>query len=337
MTGVKQTTILVKNLILFNEASKILKKFSQNNLKVIVLKGFALSKKIKLDPLKREQTDIDFLIKKKDFKKIRTILEKQGYKLDFEPLKGIKGVRFYYDKRCCNLKYNLQKWDEISFSKKIKNLKIIIEIHLVAFLSPEWIFKLGKQRISILPLSKRKKITNDFFKRALRFPRDKPTKSQPPYWTLSNNDTLIYLCLHAFFHHSCRGPRLLKEIAKFTKADRVDWQTVKKRAKIYKIEKFIYYPLKLSYKMFGAKIPKKILSELKPKSFFAKFVPLFINQKSVYHPRNHYDQVIKGKKEQIILQFLLLDKPFFWKLRYLTKSFALIKHRRLITFLLKPR
>jgi len=287
-----QALVEIQNLLYLWEFRKLNRLFLENGLKVINLKGIALSQVLGGKSLPgRFLSDLDILIQRKDFPQIARTLRNLGYKI-----KKQKGVpNFHYQEP-----YPIHQ--EITFKKR-KAPTLAVDIHQELVGSTQ-----GK--LNPLPLEKNQKISQDFIKRA------KLVKGE--FLTLEENDLLFYLCLHNFFHHNCRGIEQLVNIAQVVEKLPINWKIFSQKVRKYSLENYLYYPLFLAKNLLGAKVPKKILDESKPKSFFSNLVPFFINQKNVFKPRSIH-QLDKTNKENIVLRFLIIDKPLLWKIWYLLR------------------
>jgi len=89
---------LARNIVLLEELEKVLKKFEEENIEVILLKGCSLLGRIYTDEVitsfsKREMEDLDLLIQKKDSSRIKEILERFGYQ--FVPAGDLTFVKKY--------------------------------------------------------------------------------------------------------------------------------------------------------------------------------------------------------------------------------------------------
>lgn len=287
-----EALIKIQNLFYLEEFNKLNKLFWKNNLKVISLKGIALSQQLEGKLPNRVLSDLDFLIQRKDFTQAAKILRGLGYRVKKQsPLQ-----------------------QEITF-KKSGTFTLAVDIHQEPVGSTQ-----GK--LNPLPLEKNQRISQDFIKRA-----ELVKKKGGKFWTLEENDLLFYLCLHHFFHHNCRGIEQLVNITQVMEKLPIDWKVFRRRVKDYSLENYLYYPLFLAKNLLGAKVLKRVLCEFKPKNIFAKLVPCFINQKNVFRPRRNITQPGETNKENIVLRFLIIDKPFLWKIWYLTRPRVLFGFR----------
>jgi hypothetical protein len=73
-----------RNLVLFNELSKVLRHFSAHAVPVIVLKGAALANSVYGSISDRPMNDVDLLVRNEDLERALSVLETTGYQI--EPL-----------------------------------------------------------------------------------------------------------------------------------------------------------------------------------------------------------------------------------------------------------
>lgn len=71
---------LARNIVLWKELEKILEKFNEKNIGVILLKGCSLLGRIYTDFSQREMEDIDLLVQGEDIPQIKGILSSLGYR-----------------------------------------------------------------------------------------------------------------------------------------------------------------------------------------------------------------------------------------------------------------
>jgi len=63
---------------------ELLLRLNQEGIEVIILKGLVLAELVYKNPALRQMVDVDFLVKKEDFKRLREFLLNYGYKQSFE-------------------------------------------------------------------------------------------------------------------------------------------------------------------------------------------------------------------------------------------------------------
>jgi len=91
--------------------------------------------------------------------------------------------------------------------------------------------------------------------------------SQQPVWTLSSEDLLLHLCLHASFSHGFRaGLRpfcdLDAVIAMF--ADKLDWDVIAQRGAEWGATRAVYLTLLLTNRLLKTAVPTQLLSIMQP-------------------------------------------------------------------------
>jgi hypothetical protein len=93
--------------------------------------------------------------------------------------------------------------------------------------------------------------------------------------TLSPEDLILHLCLHASFSHKFRvGLRACWDIFELIRHYRttVDWDEVVRRAQGWRIDRYVYLTLRLVREMFGAEIPPTVIRALEPPGFTPEVV-----------------------------------------------------------------
>lgn len=70
--------IILNNMIYFTEFSKLIRTFQEQNVTVLVLKGYSISR-FYINPLSRRMCDFDLLVSESDLDKVKTILLSNGY------------------------------------------------------------------------------------------------------------------------------------------------------------------------------------------------------------------------------------------------------------------
>lgn len=305
---------LAYNLLQFNEFKKLNRKFSQEKLKIVNLRGFALIKLLKVNLSTRTQADIDFLIKRRDFPKINGILLNQEYKMK---------RRVDIPEKLYEGKYPRQQ--EITFQKKVGRFTLQIDLH-------QEIVGSTTGRLNPLSYEKNRKLSQALIRRS------KLNKlGEEKIWTLNKEDLLLSLCLHNFFHHNCRGLSRLMDLTLLAENQKLNWKLFLKKVTSYNLGSFIFYPLFWAKILLEARIPGPVLKKLKPRGFFSRFVPIFINKKTLLLPWSNITQLDKRDRENTILKFLLLDKSFFWKIKFLLRPKLLTDGWRYLFLLRKSK
>jgi hypothetical protein len=223
-----------RNALLYNELSNILNAFKGFDIDVVVLKGAFLAEVIYKDIGLRPMNDIDLLIKKEDFQRVKMEMAKLMYYPKIFPSK----IR---ENRCTTLS------EELQF--KNQDRTSIIEIH--------W---------DILPVQSPFKI--DISK---LWENVKPVKiAGIESLMLAPEDILLHLCLHLDKHlYSSGAPSAtplrnycdIAEVIRHYK-ETINWSYLLQSSKNYGIEEPIYQGLSVASQCFGAFVPAEILRQL---------------------------------------------------------------------------
>ncbi len=241
---------LARNMLFYDELSKILTAFEKAGIDTIVLKGAFLAEEIYKNIGLRPMSDIDLLIKEKDLQKAKKELTELMY---FAP------ARIFPTK--LHEQFQIAQSNELPpFIHETK--KIVIEIH--------W---------DIQPHQTPYKIDiNKFWNNA------KPIKiASVETLIFTSEDLLQHLCLHLDKHITSSSAPPAKplrdycDIAEVTRyyKDTINWNYLLQNSKDYGIEEPIFQGLYIAKKHFGAFVPEDILSELEPVKSSVCFEEIF--------------------------------------------------------------
>ena len=239
---------LARNMLLYDELSKILTAFKKEGIDTIVLKGAFLAEEIYKNIGLRPMSDIDLLIKEKDLQKAKKELTELKY----------SATSIFPTK--LNEQFQTVLYKGMSFIHKYK--KIDIDIH--------WDIQ--------LPQALYKVDINKFWNST------KPIKiAGIETLTFAPEDLLQHLCLHVDKHvnNSSAPPakplRDYGDIAEVTRhyKDTINWNYLLQSSKDYGIEDPIFQGLTIAKKYFGAFVPENILSALEPVKSSIGFEELF--------------------------------------------------------------
>lgn len=225
---------LARNMLLYDELSKVLKAFKRAGIDTIVLKGAFLAEEIYPDIGLRPMSDLDLLIKEKDLTKVKN------------ELTGLMYSNTFHTKSYEQLQTVLS--NEHLFLHK--NKEISIDLH--------W---------NILPPESPYNIDISKF-----WDNAKPINiANVEILTLAPEDLLQHLCLHLDNHinYSTPAAQHLKnycDIAEVTMHYReiINWSYFLQSSKSYSIENPIYRGLSIADKYFEAFIPGDVLKALEP-------------------------------------------------------------------------
>lgn len=225
---------LARNMLLYDELSKILKAFQKAGIVTIVLKGAFLAEEIYKNIGLRPMSDIDLLIKEKDLQKAKKELIEMKYSAT-----TIFQTRLHEQ-------FQTVLTNELPFIHRDK--KSYIEIH--------W---------DIQPPTINYKVEiNKFWNNA------KPVKiAGIETLTFAPENLLQHLCLHLDKHINMSSAPPAKplrdycDIAEVTRhyKDMINWNYLVQSSKDYGIEEPIFQNLFIAKKYFGAFIPENIHSE----------------------------------------------------------------------------
>ena len=224
---------LARNLLLYDESSRVLKSFEEKEVPVVALKGIALAELVYKNVALRPMADVDLLIQKRNLPEVMKTL----FKLGFEILPQEERTTVKY-------------MNESHFVKRQENLKhlpiLIINIHwdLTAPARFKGATKINTQQMI--------------------------SKARPGKVACSNilvmapEDQVLHVIYHATFQHPFIGLLQLCDVAELIKLkeNELDWQVLVKTSRNGRIATAAYYFLSSSKKFLGAPIPDWVLKAL---------------------------------------------------------------------------
>lgn len=233
---------LIQSSLYFQEIVKIKHILENQNLEMVFLKGLPIHLYFEDAHPRRLYADCDILIKRKDFMKLKIILQKQGYKKIEDSL----------SKQHKNMK---NKESEISFSKIMNGFNVTFDVHFeIVFMMTQ----LGELN-SLYPQKMIDSLTKEFMEKKMTIKvRDEI------FPILSIENLIIYLCLH-LFHHNFLGSYRYELIDKIIRKNKSKDNLVTDVIDRHKLNSFVYPCFMLLKKYYISPIPKKILKDIKPK------------------------------------------------------------------------
>jgi len=223
-------TNLIKNMLLWEEFCRIQDAFKKAGIKTIPLKGIILSETLYHNFSLRPMGDIDILVKENDLDRAKNVLISLGYKMS---LKGLT-QNYWKDYHC-----------HYQFREPFK--ETLIEIH--------WAFA---------PPRPNKINLNEVWERS-----ETQCINGIEVSTLSPEDTLLLLCLHA-----CKNITTLKNIPLINLCDiheiitqytdRLNYAYIVHTAKVWRLEGAVFYLCLLTNNCLGTHWPAEIKNALKP-------------------------------------------------------------------------
>lgn len=224
------------NTRIYHESAKVLKALNDNQIPVIALKGLYLAEKIYRDIALRPMQDIDLLVKKKDLLEAGNLLLSLGY-VQRSPSWDV----------LVNNAHHLPAFFN-------KTGAVVIELHwdLIDLVRP---FEIDLEGI---------------WERANTI-----SINGVEVKALSVEDSLLYLSLHASFHHGYQiGLRSFCDIARVISQSDIDWERLRQRAIEWRAVRSLYLILYFTQKLLKVEIPDDFMLSLKP----ADFDPVFFSQ-----------------------------------------------------------
>jgi len=230
-----------KNLRLNIELGKMLHRFKELEIPVIVLKGAYLAEIVYEDLGSRIMGDIDLLVKVGDLKKSSMVLAEMGYQSDAL----LPDAESHYFE-----KHHLPDFYKLNASP--------IEIHwtIVNNNSPF--------RIEL----------NDVWNEALE-----ATIAGAPALVLSPLDQILHLCMHNYGHYFNLGLRPFIDLMHVTRHYResIQWEQLKQKTQDSKSSRCVFLMLYTTNQLFGA-LSKEVVEALKPASFDPQLFDAFLNR-----------------------------------------------------------
>jgi len=265
---------LARNLLLYDESSRVLRSFEEKEIPVVVVKGLALAEMVYKNVALRPMADVDLLVQK------RTLPEtmKTLFKLGFEVQPQEKRTTTKY-------------MNESHFVKRQENLKylpsLIINIHwdLTAPARFKGATKINTQQMI--------------------------SKARPGKVACSNilvmapEDQVLHVIYHATFQHPFIGLLQLCDVAEIIKLkeNELDWQVLVKTSRNGRIATAAYYFLSSSKKLVEAPIPNWVLKALAPNLLKRSLLDILLVKSGFLTKCPTY-----SVPSRYLLQILMLDK-----------------------------
>ncbi|MBF0406247.1 MAG: nucleotidyltransferase family protein [Candidatus Riflebacteria bacterium] len=225
---------LIRNTRFINQAKKIFADLFSAGIPVIVLKGMFLAQKVYSDISQRQMADIDVLVQRKDFLRTIEIIKKHG----FEDFKEMILENILHENSGVNA-VHLRKSGFFNIDLHFSHINDLV------------VSEVASEEEKLIWTRSQK---TDF--------------SGIPIYQLSIEDLLLHVCLHATNHHFLHGVpvRFLFDVSEILRkfGSEIDWTQLIKRSELYKRKNALYLSLYMTSMMTSAKVPEKILAELRP-------------------------------------------------------------------------
>jgi hypothetical protein len=238
---------LARNMLLYDELSKILTAFKKADIDTIVLKGAFLAEEIYKNIGLRPMSDIDLLVKEEDVQKAKKELLKLKYSANVYTTKTHEKFQTILSEELPFTHQNKNSYVEIHWDIQPHNTPYMIDINK---------FWNNTKSVEIAGIE------------ALTF---------------ASEDLLQHLCLHLDKHINYSGAPPAKplrdycDIAEVTNyyKDTINWNYLIQSSKNYGIEEPIFQGLFIAKEYFGALIPENIIRELEPVKSDISFEEIF--------------------------------------------------------------
>jgi hypothetical protein len=220
-------TNLVRNMLLYHQLKGILKRFHEDNIPVIPLKGSYLAERVYGNIGVRPMSDIDILVKQEDLLRVEEILLDRG----FTPEQGVREI--------------FENITHFNYTLIEKQMHMMIEVH--------WNLLPARENLSV--------DIDQIWRQSL------PSAiSDVPVRELSPEDLLLHLTVHASKHVFYNGLRMVFDIAETLKhfKNRIDWQHLERTARGWGATKSLYTGLRLANELFFAPVPDSFMDAIKP-------------------------------------------------------------------------
>ncbi len=225
----------LRNTGLYHELVIILKALKREGISVILLKGVHLAKYVYGNPALRPMADIDILVKKNDLFKAEKIL----LELEYISSEQDKDIREAY----------IQQHHHLPLL--IKKAAVPVEIH--------WTISSSLRRPFTIDIE-------GLWERACPV-----LIADCEVWTLSPEDLLLHLCIHAvsankYYKDGMRSFFDIRETIRHYR-DELDWDRFVFCTRRWSADKVAFLTMYLAKSLLGAEVPHEYLEILRPKSF----------------------------------------------------------------------
>jgi hypothetical protein len=226
-----------RNVLIYNELTRILVAFKKNGIETILLKGVALARSFYQDAALRPMADIDILIRKIQLDEASGVLDSLGYSLPHNYSNSFKNSCLSLNAYVYRRKYPVR-------------IFIHLHWHLINSTWPIYAYVSGIDMDRIWTQAER--IYVDGIEVLLMAP----------------HHLLIYLSEHAF-NHSFDRLILFSDILQVIRhyQQRLNWNLLLEETLRFNLTKPVYFCLYFSSKLLNAKIPQEVIHKLKPPRF----------------------------------------------------------------------
>ncbi len=305
----------IQSSLYLNEIQKVTRLFHINNIQYVILKGLPLHMFYENSHPKRLYLDCDFLISAKDRPKAEKILLARKYRKMDVSLTPVQ-KKFSDD------------LPEHSYMKIVEGFPIVFDIHTEIVFGMTQLGNLNE----LYPHLKICSLTQSMIKhrRLIKF-------DSLPIPALSQEDLILYLCLH-FFHHNFQGIyRLFFLHTVICRSKNVDWQTLALQIRNYELNNYCYPVFVLLKKYYKTGVPEKFADDIIPGPNAIKYLKTLLAKVDIFGEDKREKAGIRRfmifftlSPEPLLRKLLIIFNPFFlsaflWSLKRRVFSNALIR------------
>ena len=222
---------------------KVLERFQKAGIPIIVMKGALLTESLYPSPGLRRMSDMDLLVRHRDFRDAFEILKKSGWKL--------RQAKDSSD----NLVEAIGNPDSVKdwqmgegVFRNPKGCVIDIHWHLVPYVWPRYLYRVNMDEVwqEAVPVT---------------------MKSIKGAFGLSSVHTLAYMCLH-IAEHGLKQLRWLLDVdlfvRKYCDSPVWSWRNLVICAKEWRVQSIVFHALSFSRFLFDTPVPGHVLDDLDP-------------------------------------------------------------------------
>jgi hypothetical protein len=276
-------TIVQRNMLMTAELIRIMKLLQENGIEALAFKGPALAQLAYGDITLRQFVDLDVLIKKDDIYKVDTLLKNRGYQrvLELTPSQEPIWINFAHD-------LGLYHPDN----------GVHFEMHW-SLMDEDYPLQIDLAEIWKNP--------------------GKVTINQQTINTFSNEDLLIYLCIHGS-KHLWERIEWIKDIDLLIQSQAIDWNKINNQMEGSGFETMFYLGLYLAGSLFETRFPAQITQYMDKHKKLKELAETLVNswQKqtsenitSTLYKTHTMLKLFPGIKEQMLYLHKIILKPSF--------------------------
>ncbi|EIF51213.1 nucleotidyltransferase family protein [Sulfurovum sp. AR] len=267
-----------RNMLMSAELIRIMKLLKENNIEALAFKGPVLSQMAYGDITLRQYADLDVLTRKEDIYKIDTLLKEEGYQrlLDITPTQEKVYIQYAHD---------------IGFIHP--NKSVHFEMHW-SLLDKDYPMQVDLE---------------DFWKET-----QEVKLNSYPIDTFSNENLLIYLCIHGS-KHLWERIEWIKDIDLLIRKNEINWAKVIEKSKGTGFEKMIFLGFSLCTTLFATPLPPVIQEQIKKYQQLDILSDVVLESwqtpKSTFQKTKTRLKLFPGIKEQLLYLHKIILKPSF--------------------------